>query len=820
MSDGLVEYERKRDFSRTPEPRGLPTTDGPRLRYVIQKHAASRLHYDFRLEWQGALKSWAVPKGPSLDPGEKRLAVQVEDHPIDYMTFEGTIPEGEYGAGTVMVWDIGTWEPLGDAEEMLAKGSLKFNLHGERLRGKWALVQIKKDPKNWLLIKERDAWEDSESDVLERYTTSVLSGRTMEEIAAGAPSALFREVRELVRTLPGAVEAEQPRQIEPMLATAVDTPPTGDQYLNEIKYDGFRMLAYLEDGAVRLVSRNGNDYTERFPKITAALENLSALDAILDGEIVVLRPNGTHDFTAVHRAAAGARVGPVVYYVFDIPFCDGFDLRATPLADRKRVLQALLAERPDPLLKYSEHVVGRAQEMFESACELGLEGIVCKRADSAYSSRRSQDWLKIKCANEREFWVCGYTEPEGSRIGFGALILGASQDEEMVYVGRVGTGFRDEDLREIYGLLKELEVTEPTLSDPPKELKTKKPHWTRPELLATVRFASWTNEGTLREPSFVSLRRLEPENADGRADTPSEGPIVLHGVRLTNPDRLLWPEANVTKRDLAEYWLAVWERAKPHLEERPVSLVRCPTGWAGEQFYQKHLHLKEIPEGLTTTSHPDAEEKGEFPIVADVRGLIELAQLNVLEIHPWGARRPDLSQPDRIVFDVDPGPGVEWKRVVETAILLRQFLAELELEAWCKTTGGKGLHVVVPILPEVGWKAVSAASSNVATRLAEAAPQIFTTHPSKDARKGKIYLDTLRNRMGATSVAPYSPRARAGAPVSTPVSWEELPGLPVGGGFTLRSVLNERLSVPDPWARFSESAKSLQPALRRLGVEP
>jgi bifunctional non-homologous end joining protein LigD len=743
--------------------------------------------------------------------------VQVEDHPVDYITFEGTIPEGEYGAGTVMVWDIGAWEPLGDVEEMFQKGSLKFHLHGERLRGKWALVQIKKDPKNWLLIKERDDWADPETDVLAAFTTSVLSGRTMEQIAEGAPSALFRRVRRLIESLPGVRKVEQPQRLEPMLATPADRPPDGEEYLNEIKYDGFRVLAYLQDGRIRLVSRNGNDYTDRFLKIAEALEKYAALDAILDGEIVVLRPDGTHDFTAVHRAAAGHAPGPVVYYVFDLPFCGGYDLRSVALVDRKRALRALLDERPDPAVKYSEHIVGRAMEMFESVCELGLEGIVCKRAMSPYVSQRSADWIKCKCANEKEFWVCGYTEPEGSRVGFGALILGATNDEEMVYVGRVGTGFSDQDLQEIHSLLRTLESPTQTVTDPPRELKSKRPHWVRPELLATVRFASWTNEGTLREPSFVSLRRLPQEASTPRQDPPAEGPVVIDRVRLTNPDRLLWPEANVTKKDLAEYWLAVWERARPHLEGRPISLVRCPTGWAGEQFYQKHLHLKEIPEGLTTTTHPDADETGEFPIVASVRGLIELAQLNVLEIHPWGSRQPDLSKPDRLVFDVDPGPGVDWKRVVETALLLREFLRELQLEAWCKTTGGKGLHVVVPILPEVGWKAVSAATSNIAARLAEAAPQLFTTSPNKDARRGKIYLDTLRNRLGATSVAPYSPRARAGAPVSTPVSWEEAPDLPPGGGFTLRTVLS-RLKERDPWEGFFQSTQTLLPAAERLGL--
>jgi bifunctional non-homologous end joining protein LigD len=821
MAGDLSDYQSKRNFERTPEPVGGGKDTRSALRFVVQKHAASHLHYDFRLEWAGVLKSWAVPKGPSLNPKDKRLAVQVEDHPVEYASFEGAIPEGEYGAGTVMVWDFGTWEPAGDVEQMFAKGSLKFFLHGERLKGKWALVQIKKDPKSWLLIKEHDeeARTDDDPDILTENTVSALTGRTMEEIAAGVQGGAMRRARELVESLPQTREAEQPRQLSPQLAVPATVPPEGSDFLNEIKYDGFRILAFIEDGVVRLVSRKGNDYTRGFQRIADALERFGFSNAILDGEVVVVRQDGTHDFAAVHTAAAGGSVGPLVYYVFDLPFFAGYDLRAVPLNDRKSVLEMALSARREECVRYSEHIVGSAPAMFEEVCRLGLEGILCKRKDSKYTSKRTADWLKIKCSNVQEFLVCGYTAPEGTRHGFGALVLGRYDDEDIVYVGRVGSGFTDEQLSEYYAKFQAIRSDKPTALNPSKETLAKGVQWIEPRHIAKVRFARWTDDGTLREPTFLSLRENEdpPPTA---TDNPGNDATVA-GVRLSNPDRALWPEAGVTKRKLAEYLLAVWERMAPHLLGRPVSLVRCPDGWQGEQFYQKHLNLKEIPPGIQTVEIvEEGEDKGAFPVVTAPEGMVQLAQLNVLEVHPWGATVVDLDRPDRLIFDIDPGPEVAWQRVVECAHLLRAFLKELGVECWVKTTGGKGLHVVAPLKPEREWEAVGRFASAVAARFATVAPQLYTTKSAKDARVGKVYIDTLRNRRGATCVAPYSPRARSGAPVSTPVSWEELGDLPEGGGFAIGN-LAKRLEQGDPWEGFLAGAQVLQTsAFEALGIEP
>lgn len=821
MAGDLSDYQSKRNFERTLEPAGGAAEAGASLRFVVQKHAASHLHYDFRLEWARVLKSWAVPKGPSLNPKEKRLAVQVEDHPVEYASFEGTIPEGEYGAGTVMVWDYGTWEPAGDVDEMLRKGSLKFYLHGERLKGKWALVQIKKDPKNWLLIKEQDdqARGENDPDVLKENTVSVLTGRTMEEIAAGVQSGAMRRARELVESFPYAHPASQPHDLAPQLAALATRPPDGDDYLNEIKYDGFRILAFIEEGVVRLVSRKGNDYTRGFQRIVDALERRGFSNAILDGEIVVLRQDGTHDFAAVHTAAAGGNVGPVVYYVFDMPFFGGYDLRSVPLRDRKRALEVALSSRREESIRYSEHIVGSAQAMFEEVCRLGLEGIVSKRADSKYTSKRTPDWLKVKCSNVQEFIVCGYTEPEGTRHGFGALILGRYNDEDIEYVGRVGSGFSDQQLNDYFALFQEIRSDEPTALNPSKETLAKGVHWLQPRYAARVRFAQWTNDGTLREPTFLSLRKLAdppPANSNG-----SGKEAVVEGVRLSNPDRTLWPEAGITKRDLAEYLVRAWERMAPHILGRPISLVRCPDGWQGEQFYQKHLNLREIPNGIDTVEIvEDGEDKGAFPIVTSVEGMVQLAQLNVLEFHPWGATTADLDHPDRLIFDIDPGPDVAWSRVVECAALLREFLNELGVRSWVKTTGGKGLHVVAPLRPERTWEAAARFAAEVAGRFAEVAPDRYTTKATKEERVGKVYIDTLRNRRGATCVAAYSPRARSGAPISTPVAWEELTNLPPGGGFTFAGMA-ERLGGDDPWQDFFCTPQGLtSEAFEALGIEP
>lgn len=746
MTGFLRDYRRMRDFRTTREPRGgRPRAPGRRLRFFIQRHAATRLHYDFRLELDGALKSWAVPKGPSLDPRDRRLAVHVEDHPLEYGSFEGEIPKGEYGAGTVRLWDRGEWIPEGDPREGYRKGRLKFRLEGGRLHGRWMLVALR-DGKNWLLIKEKD------------------------ESAAAAPVERF---------------------VEPQLATLAAKVPAGERWAHEVKFDGYRIQARAGSGKVVLLSRRGLDWTDRFPALSASLKKLRANSALIDGEAVVLDEQGRSHFQLLQNALSENRTDGVAYYAFDLLELDGRDMRGEPLAERKKALKALLDASPRAKIRYSEHVQGKGEQLFRLACDTGLEGIVCKLADAPYRSGRSPDWLKVKCVHEQEFVVAGWTDPAGARAGFGALALGVREGGKLRYAGRVGTGFTTASLRELHSRLSSLKAPRCPLDAPPPGPEARGVHWVRPVLVAEVGFTGWTKDGVLRHPSFKGLREDKPA-AEVVVEKPREAP------RLTHPERVLYPEAGVTKLDLARYYEAAAERLLPFVANRPLALLRCPGGVGKPCFYQKNAG----------DSFGDAIRAGEgFVFIEDAAGLAALAQAGVLEIHPWGSRVGAIETPDNLIFDIDPGPKTPWRLTVAAAREARARLELLGLAPFLKTTGGKGLHVVVPLAPGASWPEAKAFCKAFAELMAADAPKLYTTKLKIEARGGRIFIDYLRNQRGSTAVAAYSPRARDGAPVSAPLSWDELSRTPRSDRWTVRTIV-PRLKR-DPWKDFERARRPL-----------
>jgi len=875
---GLKEYRKKRDFSQTPEPAGeVHPSDSGRI-YVIHKHAARRLHYDLRLELDGVLKSWAIPKGPTLDPSERHLAVEVEDHPIEYGSFEGIIPEGEYGGGTVMLWDHGTWEPRGDATEGLRKGTLTFRLNGEKLSGVWTLARMKGEPgeeaKNWLLIKKHDDASRplSEFDVREERQLSVATGRSMQEIAKdrdrvwhsdGAAQPEGKEEQPMARPakpkapkktpdpagLPNARTAPQPETFRPQLATLVSEPPKGDQWLHEIKYDGYRILCFFEDGTVQLRTRHGNDWTDRFAAIARAAEKLPLKNTILDGEVVVLKADGTTDFQALQNVLKGVATGTLVYYVFDVPYSAGYDLTQTPLIDRKNYLRDLFESiETGPTVRYGDYIQGGGPSVFQHACRYAVEGLICKRANGRYIQRRTRDWIKVKCLKRQEFVVGGYTEPSGSRTGFGAMLLGYYENSDLVFCGRVGTGFNEQTLSVLYNRLVQLERDRPPFMNPPKGREARGVHWISPEMVVDVEFTGWTDEDLLRHPSFKGLRedkspqevileREEPlppgeENVLGGPQAKQAKPGAsttmpkkaayprktsgtrVAGVALSNPDRILYPEQGVTKLQLARFYERIADWVLPYVTQRPLTLVRCPQGHRKDCFYQKHLE-EALPETLRGVEIEEKEGKGIYIILDDLPGLISLVQLGVLEIHPWGARDSDIERPDMMVFDLDPGPDVEWAAVITGARLLHERLDELGLQNFLKTTGGKGLHVVVPLTRRDGWDEVKAFSKAVVEDIVNVEPKKYVATMSKAKRKGKIFVDYVRNSRGATSVAAYSTRAKPHAPVSTPIAWDELSPDLRSDTFTIDNLPNrlDRLKK-DPWRDFSTTRQSITKAMK------
>ena len=856
---GLREYRRKRDFGRTPEPAGSVPKRRAKTKpsFVVQKHAARRLHYDFRLELDGVLKSWAVPKGPSLDPQAKRLAVHVEDHPIEYGGFEGVIPRHEYGGGTVMLWDRGWWEPVDDAAVGYAKGNLKFILHGDKLRGKWALVRMKSrrdgdKADNWLLIKERDgeARPGSDDAVVRDETRSVATGRDMPAIAADADRVWSSKTGEVtskaaaagkprgdrpavdVAAIAGARRAKAPPKVSPQLASPASQAPAGDDWLHEIKLDGYRMLARLEDGKVELRSRNDLDWTKKFPELAAALARLPADAALLDGEVVHFAESGVTSFSALQNDLSEGTTAGLVYVAFDLLFLDGWDLTGGALEKRKAALAALLAIDASPLVRYGDHQIGKGPEFFAGACRLGLEGIVSKRRDVPYRAGRDAAWLKLKCGEREEFVVVGFTDAAGVRSGFGALLVGYhTPGGELVYAGRVGTGYSAKLLTALRERLDRLERKRPTVKLP-EGLSSKGIHWVEPKLVAEVRFAEWTRDAILRQASFIGIREdkspaeivLDPAAAGRGARAPGQpsapavgldGAAVVEGIRITNAERMVYPELGISKLAVAQYYAAVAELMLPHVRRRPLSLLRCPEGLAGECFFQKHLTAG-FPDAIERVPIDTKEGREIYLMISDVRGLIGLVQMGVLEIHPWGSTVDRLEQPDRLIFDLDPDDGLAWERVIAAAVTVRETLRGLGLRSFAKTTGGKGLHVVAPMKPTLEWDAAKEFSRALVARLAEKEPHLYTASLAKQARRGRVFIDYLRNGRGATAVAAYSTRARPGATVSTPLAWEDVESGIRSGHFTLSNVPQRiRSGAADPWRDFAATKQAISAAARR-----
>ncbi|MBI4458661.1 MAG: DNA ligase D [Acidobacteria bacterium] len=863
----LKEYARKRSFARTPEPApgeagasaGSKSAPEHKPTFVIQRHHARALHYDFRLEMEGVLKSWAVPKGPTLDPSQKRLAVHVEDHPLEYAAFEGNIPAGQYGAGSVMVWDRGTYETLGKDPELAQydRGDLKFRLEGEKLRGEFALVRMKGRGENqWLLLKKRDAaavggWDP------EDYSRSVVSGRSQEEIAQDLPpkASLKRKVRGKGKgaeageispvtpaELPGAIAAPLFGYVPPMLASLGDAPPEGEDWRYEIKWDGMRILLFIDQGKVRLLSRRGKDTTRQFPELTVAHQFVAAEQVVLDGEVALLDEQGRPSFSLLQpRMMAGdagaiarmARARPVTFFVFDLLYLDGYDLRNAPMWARRQTLERIL--KPSPLIRYSQNFSGSGAEFLEAARAQGLEGIVAKKADSFYQSRRSLDWIKIKIAAQQEFVICGWLE--GERETFASLVLGLYEGGQLVHAGNVGTGFDEGMLRALSDKLRLLITPRSPFAAPPK--MPRPVTWVRPELVCTVRFASWTPDGKLRAPVFLGLRPdVEPaectrSGADGASLQEQTQPVVgpaLEGnadtvtvtvegrrLRFSNLKKLYYPGDGCTKRDVIRYYDAVAPWLLPHLRDRPLSLLRYPDGIEGESFFQKDAR-KDFPEWFHVEPIP-TEEGGQpkrFVVADDRASLLFLANLGCIDQNPWMSRVGSLENPDFILIDLDP-QDCGYERIVEAAQLIRRKLDLLELAGYPKTTGGRGMHIYVPLEAVYSYDQTRSFTELLARWVAAERPDLFTTpRPVARREKGKVYFDYLQNGFGKTVSAPYVLRAYPGAPVATPVAWHEVaPGL-LPTQFRIRNALERFEQLGDLFRPVLECPQRLELALDKL----
>ena len=850
-TDDLSEYRKKRDFSRTREPQGGLSGNSAGI-YVIHKHASRALHYDLRLELHGTLKSWAVPKGPSLNPTDKRLAVHVEDHPIEYAGFEGVIPRGEYGAGSVLLWDRGFWIPEEDPDEGMRKGSLKFILSGRKLGGRWALVRLKEravrydegeDKDEWLLIKEKDGAASEEKDIVSEMPRSVASNRTIDEISE-LPEGVWSAAREAAPVLPsGAIaqKKEMPKAIRPQLATPVDAPPEGDGWLHELKYDGYRIAAGISGGDVKLLTRNGNDWTSKFPSIARALSRLPVKEAWLDGEVVSIKEDGTTSFEGLQAALSAGTDKGLVYVIFDIVYYNGYSLEAAPLSDRKLLAAAVLSSEKVErrLLRFSEHVEGRGADFFDNACALNIEGIVSKRKEAPYVQGRTRSWVKVKCFERQEFVIGGYTEPGGGREGFGALLIGVFDSHgRFIYSGRVGTGFNGRLITELLERLREIAEPRPLFHNPPVGPDAKGVHWVRPELVAEVAFTQWTREGVLRHPSFQGLREDKParevfheeplklmeeigpadEAISGESEPEPGTARIIRKVRVTNPERVFYPDEGFTKADLIDYYAIASPLMLPHLLGRPLTLVRCPDGYDRECFFQKHV-MQGMPGEIKRIELIENDGTQAVYLTADTpEAIIALVQLGVLEIHTWGSRHVKLEYPDRVVFDIDPDTKVEWERTVESVYLLRALLRELGLEGFVKATGGKGLHVVVPLEPVRDWEEVKAFSKAIAEFIARGLPERFTSMMTKSRRTGKIFVDYMRNLRGATAIEAYSTRARKGAPIAAPLRWEELMEVRPDS-FTLKNMGDRIKAAGDPWQGYMDLKQPITERMKeKLGI--
>ena len=849
------EYRRKRNFRRTPEPSGRARRNSASTRFVIHKHAARNLHYDLRLELDGVLKSWAIPKGPCLNPAEKRLAILTEDHPLDYLEFEDVIPEGEYGAGAMIIWDQGDWfaetETPADA---LQKGELKFRLNGQKLQGQWMLVRWvaqsnESGQDSWLLMKERDEFASVSGtvDLLAEFPHSVLSGRSVEELAAlrgrSLPPTQRRQMTLpgpaantsiAVREIPKAKKAALPKALKPQLASPNDEPPNGPKWLHEIKFDGYRLLCFINGNNVRFLTRNNNDWTDRFEHLTEFVRNLNLDSAVLDGEVVALLPNGVSSFALLQSSLKEGREQRLTYFAFDLLYLSGFDIRDTPLELRKAALEEILSGSDSSALQYVDHIESDGDRFFLECQRLGLEGVVSKRRDRAYRSGRTNDWIKAKCLNRDEFVIVGFTEPEGTRHGFGALLLGYFNDHrQLVYAGKVGTGFDMQQLTEIRERFESARRKRSPIRREDRAKLDRDVHWVRPELVAQIQYANWTADGLLRHPVFQGLREDMPASsvvrAHAAADEPSEPRSgrpssrrtnlsdqqldQLSNVRMTHPERVVYPDVKLTKFDLAKYYAEIHAWILPELAGRPLSLVRCTQGQGGPSFFQKHP-AKGTPAAIRRVIVPGNEEP--FLEINDLAGLVSLVQIGALEIHPWNARFDQIDRPDRMIFDLDPDVNVAWHRVIEAAFLIRDSLDGAGLESFVKTSGGKGLHIVVPIQRRHEWAETKAFTRAVGRTLAQSHPQLFTTSPRKQAREGRIFLDCNRNSRGATTAAAYSTRNHTVATVSMPVSWEEMSEHIGPDHFTVLNAANRLAHLAtDPWERLRRVRQSITTRARK-----
>ncbi|MEO8757329.1 MAG: DNA ligase D [Devosia sp.] len=820
-SSSLSKYRQKRDFSKSPEPSGA-TDEGSGNRFVVHKHAATANHYDLRLEIDGVLKSWAVPKGPSLNPADKRYATETEDHPLDYIDFEGVIPEGEYGGGPMIVWDTGTWAPMSDVGEALDTGDFKFRLWGEKLKGGWMLVRMKSKPgeddNNWLFFKERDTSADKTRDILKERPESVKSGLTIEELAATAQEAKRKAAPKPVKLAPkslkGAVKAPMPKTMKPQLASQTDEPPHGEGWLHEIKFDGYRTIAHVTNGTARLFTRTGIDWTDRYGVLAPAFTKLPK-DAIIDGEIVVVDESGISHFADLQQALSDHTSDRLTYFAFDLMYLDGYDLTKVRLDERKALLQALLAPiaTPSSAIQFSDGFIGDGDILYNHATKMGLEGIVSKRADAPYLQARSKTWIKVKSLQVGDFPIVGYTLSPAAG-GIGAIALGRWVDGELDYAGKCGTGFSGSDVLSILAKLKPLEAPDQRLDRMPKDVIA-----IRPVITAHVHYANLTADNSLRHAVFKSLR--EPEISASATPKKRKRLISdadLAGIWVTNPTRRLFGKSGPTKLDVAIYYAAVGDFMLPHIFGRPVSLVRSPSGKLDDIFFQRHpfTGMPTTIASFETKSSDDGELK-KYISIEEPKGYLALAQFGVIEFHAWGCHWADaLEIPDRVIFDLDPGEGIKFKAIVDAAFFVKGVLEQIGLTPYVKTSGGKGLHVVVPLKPKLDWKKTHAGTGEIAARIAAAAPETFVVNMAKDKRTKRIFIDFHRNSRGATAVAPYSLRARGNLPASTPVNWSDLRSIDAPEDLnysTLPGILN---ISGDPWAAIDADATDFATVLKSL----
>ncbi len=813
MSATLNEYNQKRNFDRTLEPEGEAAGPEGYLRFVVQHHMARRDHYDFRLEWDGALLSWAVPKGPSYDTHDKRLAVQVEDHPLEYRNFEGTIPKGEYGGGTVMLWDEGSWEPYGDVDKGLKEGSLKFVLKGRRLKGKWALVRMKakadETRDNWLLLKEKDEYVKN-GDGISEYTTSIRTGRTMTEIEAGQDEKIVRNPFD---------------RTDVQLAKLVNTVPEGEDWLYELKYDGYRIMAFVEGSSVRLITRNNNDYTNRFGDVASSLLDWAAGRAmVLDGEMVVTDESGKTDFQALQNYMKNPKAQSLTYIVFDLLALDGADLRGQRLSQRKETLQTLMKDAP-PNLHYSQHVIGNGKESFIVACEAGMEGIVGKKADSVYSGTRNGDWIKIKCDKRQEFVIGGYTLSDKKTSGVSSLLLGVYDGNDFIYAGRAGTGLSEADMKELEIRFTALKKTEPPFKLAPKPRSNERITWLEPKLVAEIKFAEWTKDNLLRQASYKGLRTdkdpgdIKKEKAEDEEEIqlPAKGlekpmeengsSILIEGIKISSPDKVMFDDPEVTKADVARYYEQVSKRMLPYVSHRILSIVCCPKGVSQSCFFKKHPASDN--KGIITMPIRTGDgETEDYFYIENTSGLVSQVQMGTLEFHIWGSRVDELEKPNMMVFDLDPDEGMDLDTVRRGVRDIKDILTELSLNSYLKTSGGKGYHVVVPLKPTVSWDTFHDFARRVAEVMEQKWPDRYTSNVRKAKRANKIFIDWIRNGRGATSIAPYSIRARKGAKVSMPIAWDELDTV-APDGISMADALM-RIGKEDPWKDYFQNNQQLK----------